>query len=303
MGTRHAFLVMAHDEYPLLETLISLLDSPRADIYVHVDARSPIPPSLDSHASDSEVVTVPRRAVRWSGYSQVEAELDLLGAALPGEYSYYHLLSGHDLPVTPQAELYDFFNKHAGTEFVDCWATPDNGRFSATYLDRVRFYTPVEPPSRGSSAARAINHSTAAVQRILGVDRTGGQKFAYGSNWFSISHELATYVLEQKPFIRRTFSHTRSPDELFLQTIVWNSSFRDRLYEPGDKGTGLGNARYIDWSRLGEAKYSPYVIRASDVEGVRRSGCMFARKFSLSVDSEAVKQVSRIVRGQGELSV
>ncbi len=34
---KHAFLIMAHNQYPLLEKLVDLLDDERADIYLHID--------------------------------------------------------------------------------------------------------------------------------------------------------------------------------------------------------------------------------------------------------------------------
>lgn len=297
---RHAFLVMAHDEYELLAVLVQLLDDPRADIYIHVDRRSPSPPPLAELARHSRVTFIRRRAVRWSGYSQVEAEMDLIAAATPGRYLYYHLLSGHDLPITPRDKLYSFFELHEGTEFVDCWATPENGRFTDVYRDRIRYFTPIEPRHRRSILSRVLNRASVAIQRGVGVDRTDGQSYVYGSNWFSITHDLAEYCLRHRPQVRQMFHHTRGADEIFLQTLTWRSEFRSRLHPADAEHGALGNARYIDWSRRGEEKYSPYVIRASDVEGVRQSGCMFARKFSLSVDSEAIEQVARIVRGQEE---
>ena len=33
----HAYLIMAHNEFRLLDKLISILDNPDADIYVHID--------------------------------------------------------------------------------------------------------------------------------------------------------------------------------------------------------------------------------------------------------------------------
>lgn len=40
---RHAFLVIAHTEYDVLQTLIELLDNPCCDIYIHIDKKSKLP--------------------------------------------------------------------------------------------------------------------------------------------------------------------------------------------------------------------------------------------------------------------
>ena len=69
------------------------------------------------------------------GYSMINAELQLLKyATLQGNYLYYHLLSGEDLPIKTQDDIHDFFEEHQGKEFV---------RFECNkfqYYDRVRYY-------------------------------------------------------------------------------------------------------------------------------------------------------------------
>lgn len=37
---KHAFLIIAHNEYPVLEVLLSMLDDERNDIYLHIDKRA-----------------------------------------------------------------------------------------------------------------------------------------------------------------------------------------------------------------------------------------------------------------------
>lgn len=35
---KHAFLIIAHNEYPVLEVLLSMLDDERNDIYLHISS-------------------------------------------------------------------------------------------------------------------------------------------------------------------------------------------------------------------------------------------------------------------------
>lgn len=56
---------------------------------------------------------------RWGDYSLVEVELSLFREAFNnGEYEYYHLLSGVDLPIKSQNYIHDFCKIHKGTEFI-----------------------------------------------------------------------------------------------------------------------------------------------------------------------------------------
>ena len=36
---KHAYMIIAHNEFDLLETLVRLLDDPRNDLYIHIDAK------------------------------------------------------------------------------------------------------------------------------------------------------------------------------------------------------------------------------------------------------------------------
>lgn len=51
-------------------------------------------------------------------FSQIECELRLLEASIPGHYDYYHLMSGADLPLQSQDVIHTYFERYQGTEFV-----------------------------------------------------------------------------------------------------------------------------------------------------------------------------------------
>ena len=39
MNNKHAYLIMAHNEFDILEKLLLLLDDSRNDIYIHIDLK------------------------------------------------------------------------------------------------------------------------------------------------------------------------------------------------------------------------------------------------------------------------
>ena len=97
---RHAWLIMAHGNFPILEKQLRFLDSENADFFIHIDAKVK---DFDFDAfraipKKSSVTFTDRIRVSWGHESQIHAELILLRAALPGHYDYYHLLSGVDVP-------------------------------------------------------------------------------------------------------------------------------------------------------------------------------------------------------------
>lgn len=57
--------------------------------------------------------------IRWGDISQIKAEMLLFKTALSnGHYSYFHLLSGADLPIKPLDYIFSFFEEHKNKEFV-----------------------------------------------------------------------------------------------------------------------------------------------------------------------------------------
>ena len=117
---KHAYLIMAHNDFGILEKLLKLLDDPRNDIYLHIDKKVKKFnfANFQKLLTKSKLYFVDRLDVRWGDFSQVQCELKLLKAAIGGEYQYYHLLSGVDLPLKSNDEIHTFFGKHQGKQFV-----------------------------------------------------------------------------------------------------------------------------------------------------------------------------------------
>ena len=112
---RHAYLIMAHNEWELLNTLLSLIDDPRNDIFLHIDKKVKKMPDLYQPKYSKLYFTPKRYDVRWGDVGQVHSEMHLFRTAYEhGSYQYYHKLSGVDLPIKTQDYIHDFFDKHNG---------------------------------------------------------------------------------------------------------------------------------------------------------------------------------------------
>ena len=117
--------------------------------------------------------------------------------------------------------------------------------------------------------------------------RSAGYDFRKGSNWVSVTDAFCRYLIEQEPRLRARFRHTLCPDEIFLQTALWNSPFRQNIYDAEGEDLERATLRKIDWQRG-----SPYVWRADDADELLNSSAFFARKFS-SQQMEVVKAIER----------
>ena len=134
------------------------------------------------------------------------------------------------------------------------------------------------------------------AQLLLHIDRTKKHpdfQVRYGSQWVSITDELVQYILSQEALINDVFRYTNCADELFIQSLVYNSEFRNSLYDGYYDDDVHANMRLIDMKKRGN-NGNPYTWRDSDWNEIQSSDCLFARKFSIDVDKEIVEKVCRI---------
>ena len=275
---RHAWLILTHGNFAILEKQLRFLDSENADFFIHVDAKADFDEERFSAVTErSRVTFVPRRRISWGHFAIAEAELELLRAAVPGRYDYYHLLSGVDVPVKSRAYIEEYFTRAPGTNYVNFLAP----EISRADLYRVMFYYPMQRYNiRKPAVRRALRNFSAAVQLGFGVDRTrrlpDGFAFQKGAQWFSITHALAAYLLEKESEIRGIFSDTYCPDEMFVQTEIINSPFRDTLPENAFCNDYASCLRYVDWKRG-----NPYTFTDADLAELLSTPetALFARKF------------------------
>ena len=276
---KHAYLIIAHNNFYILKKLIALIDDERNDIYIHVDKKTKNFKKDDfiNICKKSQINFIKRISVYWGDYSQVQCELNLLKAAIKGNYQYYHLISGVDLPIKSQGYIHDFFDKNKNTEYVRFTDNWDHSRVGKLHiLNKLN---------------RTNNPLLIKIKILLnkpfnylykkGYDYS--QKFNFsikkGDNWFSITDSAAKYIVSQEKVIKKLFKYSLCPDEHFIHTILFNSKFEKSL----SYNTCL---REIDWKR-GE----PYTYRKADYSLLINSNNLFARKFDTSIDKEIIDNI------------
>ena len=277
---KHAYLILAHHEFELLQTLIECLDDERNDIYLHIDRKVKVPPQL--HAGKAKLEILDNRVdIRWADYSMVEAEFALFKVAQKnGPYAYYHLLSGVDLPLKSQDFIHHFFEENHGKEFIGYTLTEMT---SETSRRMQRWHIFPKHFSRRRNVYSAFRSIFLRCQELLGIKRNRQIVFTKGSQWVSITEEMALYFLSQEAWAKKTFTHTFVPDECVMQTLCWNSPFREHIYSTASDGEGC--MRCIGWKDDELIDWS-----AADYETLAASPALFARKFNSS-DTTFIKQV------------
>ncbi|MBR5512199.1 MAG: glycosyl transferase [Bacteroidaceae bacterium] len=280
---KHAYLIIAHNEFEILKKLVSLLDNEHNDIYIHFDAKVATLPIIETTKSQLYILKK-RIDVRWADYSQVETEMTLLQEAFSKlRYDYFHIISGVDLPIKPQNYIHKFFEKNRGKEFIDYCLFGFTDKMNRNAKMWHLFPKDFKNIGRLSIFKRIFRAAFIRIQQIFGLKRNKNIDFRTGSNWVSITAEFTEYLLSRKDNIRKTYTHTFCADEIFIQTECWNSEFRNNLYDYSENYRG--HMRLIDWGRG-----TPYTWQNNDYEELMQSDRLFARKFS----SENMEIVDRI---------
>lgn len=289
---KHAYLIIAHNNFEILERTLKLLDDEKNDFYIHIDKKIKNFnfEKFKNIVKKSKIIFTERINVKWGHSSQINCELILLKTAIKNNYSYYHLLSGVDMPIKSKKEIYNFFESNKGKEFVHFSILENKLKIEKRYIYYHLF------PYRFRSSYKYVKYIMKKIekiffrlQKILKINRIRSQKidFFYGSQWFSITNDFVRYVLLKEKWIQNTFKYTSCCDEVFMQTLIMNSEFKENLYDKQfDDNHIISVRRYIDWERG-----TPYTFRKKDFKELINSKALFARKFDLNVDKEIIDMI------------
>lgn len=287
MENRHAYLIMIHNNLPQFEILLQCLDYEKNDIYVHVDKKLKefTPEKYKKIIKKGNLFILPKRInIKWGGFTQIECELELLKEATKRNHSYYHLISGADMPLKNQNDIYNFFENHYGMEFIHF----DEKELRNEYRNRINKYY-LFTGKKKSIIKKIINKLFLLLQfKKNRIDNN--IILGKGANWFTITDKLANYVLSYEKEIRKMYKYTLTADEMFLQTLVLNSDFKEKLYNQKFNDDYSSILYCIDWKRG-----NPYVYKEEDFNELMNSKMLFARKFDINIDKNIILKIKNYI--------
>jgi hypothetical protein len=106
--------------------------------------------------------------------------------------------------------------------------------------------------------------------------------FGGGSYW-CLRKECVQYIhgfVEGNPRFINFFKYVHIPDEMFFQTVLLNSPYKEKIIN--------NNLIYIDWSRDREM---PALLNTNDFKNILDSQCLFARKFDATKDEKNLDMI------------
>ena len=272
--TQIAYVILAHHLPEQLVRLVRRLDSPRAQFYIHINRRSDdtvLHAARAGLADLDNVVFLRRHRLYWGGFGHVAATLEgleeLARRATP--FDYVTLLTGQDYPIKPVSVIERTLAEGDGRSFMA------RDRMPGGVLDGMKRITHWH--ERRLGVARGPHLHAPLPRRFPdGMEPWGG------SSYWWLTREAADHVRRwtaEHPRALRFFRHVDVPDEILFHTIVMNSPLRHLVVDD--------QLRHVDWTR--EPK--PWIFRAADLETLRASPALMARKFDPSVDAQILDLV------------
>jgi len=274
---KHAYLIIAHNEFVILQKLIDSLDDDRTDIYVLFDKKVKALPMLTTKKSGLTVLKN-RVNIYWGHYSQIQAEMILFKEIAQKDYSYCHLISGVHLPLYSQEFLFDYFDKVYPKQVFS---------FLPTNLKEIDFKVKLRSffikyyHSSNQVISRLSQYSWVLflkIQKIFNLRRMYYREYVKCSNWVCITQEAVNYLVNHEREIEENFKYTFCGDEFFVPTVLKNADvpfdffIEERLLFQRFENTRATILKVEDYNKLIDSK------------------ALFARKFS-EISIEVVEMV------------
>lgn len=266
---KHAYLIIAHNEFEVLKRLVSALDDVRNDIYVHIDKKVKTMPEL--HVKLSGLYVLDKRIdVRWGHVSQIKTELLLFETALKnGPYEFYHLISGTHLPLKSQDEIHSYIGS-LNASCVLPGMVVDTPYQETLKMRRVNLF--LKNYSSRSSLLRDCSQfcwkAVIAIERTLGIEINKGESFYKASNWLVLNEDALTYIVDRKKQILKKYRFSLCGDEFFVPSELMQSRFKDSVVD---------SPVLLKQEMM---RANPRVYHYSDLVALKESGYLFARKFT-----------------------
>lgn len=308
------YLILAYNDCENLKRLITRLNE-AADFYIHIDKKTEITPFKDALKEFNNVFFIEKREkIYWGGFSIVQAELNLVTAALNSgeDYLRYILLSGADYPIVPAKKIHQFFETHQQTEFIRGinLDTLENKELFGIHID---YYQKHDYPLFNRTDTFFFKAYRAGTNRVLRKFKLSPQvrhkKFDLyqGSQWWALTRGCLIELLEmynQNPEEYKNFKiGTFAPDEKFFHTLFFNSSYKNKNQiggvdtpihmEDRTMTSRLANLHIIDESMT---KW----FCESDYSQIIKSDKLFVRKVKTGYSSKLLDAIDKNILFKGE---
>ncbi|HEX8314369.1 MAG TPA: beta-1,6-N-acetylglucosaminyltransferase [Flavisolibacter sp.] len=284
-----AYLILAH-KYPLqLYRLYKALEDEHSTFFIHIDKKVEMT-KFQELVTDKKVRWVNRAEANWGEFGLVEAVLNLLQAVKDcgKKFDRIILLSGQDYPIKSNHTINEYLRQSAQRTFIEYHPLPSPKKWKPhgglyrvnKYFFGFGFHQRV--------AAKMVN-LLAMIVPLLERNIPKGMKPYAGSTWWIIDDYSMRYILDfvaDNPGYVAFHKNTFAADEVFFHMILLNATD-----EKVKAKIVNDDKRFIKWKDIHAAH--PEQLTEKDMDEIRCSDALFARKFDITNDEEMLDLIER----------
>lgn len=299
-----AYLIAAHTDATQLSRLLTSLnggDKSTSYFFIHIDKRVDIKPFKEKVRQNNVIFISKRIATHWGAYSQCRYQQNLMEACLSFGviFDRVFFLSGLDYPLWSNARIEEYLEANPDKELIkgmnltECCDPPK-------MQTRVKLYHYRDWSFGNNTVRRALYGGLRELLHLLHIQKKNyidcdnvRYDIYCGSSWWCLTYSCMKYVYDvmtSNKALKRYFKSALAPDELFVQTIIFNSSYASKaiLYKGEYPGlVGLTPLHYIEYGK------SIAVYTEKDYDKLISSGKMFFRKAQTGVSDALLDMIDK----------
>ncbi|MDG9949229.1 beta-1,6-N-acetylglucosaminyltransferase [Acinetobacter ursingii] len=273
-----AILVLAHKPIYYYEQLA--LENSDLLFFIHFDKKCNYP---ETHLKNMIYIDKEYRVdVKWGGFSQVQAMLNIFQYALSysEEIEYFHLISGEEVLLLSNNQVFEKLSWDTSEIFIELIN-------SKPHRYRVRFPAiHVETKWQRKPLGKVVTLMLKILDKIFPTSK----QIWFGSNWFSIKrNELLTLINHISQEDLTFFRKRLNPDEHFFQYLIIKAKLQKQVSE-------LGNKRSIIFDKNYNNGNNPIYLNLDQLVNISNEHqYLFARKVHIKEQLEFFEKVNASV--------
>ncbi|PWS29221.1 glycosyltransferase [Pedobacter yonginense] len=276
-----AHLIMAYKNPAQLERMIKSMHHPDFYFFIHLDKKIDIAPFIYLQNLEHVKFIENRVLCNWGGFSFVNAILSSIEELLvtQQQFDFYNLMSSQDYPIKPVSHIHNFYQNHVGKSFVSYDEESDK-TWWAHAVTRFQMYHFTDLNFKGRYFIQALMNKYLPKRKFPLPLKLYGSSI---SSWWSISNEAAHYLvnyMKKSAKLKKFMRFTWGSDEFIIATVLMNSDLQKTIIN--------NNLRFITWE---DGSANPRILTINDMESIKKSDKLFARKFDILVDDKVLDSI------------
>lgn len=286
------YLIIYHRDKDHLIQLLSQIQHEQVLIYIHVDKKVDIKP-LSDLVNQYPIRFVKKRIpVRWGSFSIIQSNLNGIKEILDEKIPFEHLiiLSGQDFPLVDNHKILGHFSNFPNTSFVHHVNYFESCQHILDRISSYHFFLPknkmIVYPYSGKNRFKIWINWILEKSQLMKYPRNIAEfkTIYFGSNWVRLSYKATNYINDYcKTHSLKFFKLSLNSDEIFYQTILLHANEEDRGLIINE------NLTFTHWDRPEELYPSP--LDLADLNRLKLSGKLFARKFDSTISKELLSKI------------